>query len=273
MVTHPASPASLSAHTRALNITAVPMCCAPASPMSLFLRLCASHHAGHHTNVHHTVNKCVHRTPPCTPTQHFTNHAPPAYPQTHHATVTRCTHKHHALEARQSRVPPHSRRDVLCSRIADGVVAKAMCASTCPPPHKNIHITPSTHACTAPSRVHTNTAQHTTKYAPPAQPQTHHATVKRCTHTNTTHVRLVRVVFRPTAVAMCCAPAAPMELFPRLCVRHHHTQTCTSHSQHMRAPPTPRAHEHFTSPTTRLPRHPKHTTPRPRGTHIQTRRT
>ena len=163
----------------------------------------------------------------------------------------------------------HSRRDVLFSSIADGVVPKSMWASPCPPPHtctyrQHMYSPPPT--CTP--------KQHFTKHAPPPQPKAYHATATRCTHTDTTHASLVRVVFRPTAVAMWRAPASPMELPIRLCARHHarhHTQTCITPSTH--ACTANRAHQHNTSPTTRLPHNLKHTTPRPRCTHTQTPRT
>ena len=120
------------------------------------------------------------RSPPltCTPTQHFTTHPPPAQPQTHHATATRYTHKHHALEDRQSRVPLHSRRDVLCSTRADGVPSKTMCASPWPPPNTNMHHTVNTRVHRLPPlRAHQYNPQPTTRL------QTHHATATRYTLT------------------------------------------------------------------------------------------
>ena len=134
MVTHPAS---LSAHTRALNPTAHPMFSAPASPMELNPRLCVHHHARHHTQTYITpsthactapshvhTNTTLHQRPDSRTTSNTPRHG--------HAVHT---HNHDALKARQSRVPPHCRRDVACSSIADGVQLKTMCASPGPPPH------------------------------------------------------------------------------------------------------------------------------------------
>ena len=205
------------------------------------------------------------RSPPptCTPTQHFTTHAPLAQPQTHHTTATRYPHLHHALKARQNRVSPHSRRDVPCSPGADGVGIKTMCASPCPPPHTNMHHTVNT--C-----VHRLSHAHQHNTSPPTRlPHNlkHTTPQPRGTHTNTTHLRIVRVAFRSTAVAMCCAPPEPMEFHLRLCVRHHgrhQTQTCITPSTHAYTASLPSVH---TNTTLNQPPGSKHTTPRPRGTH------
>ena len=208
-------------HSRLVRVvfrpTAVAMCCAPTPPMELDPRLRVRHHARHTQTCITPSTHAFTAPPPCTPTQHFTNHPPPAQTQTHTTPRPRSTHKYHALKARQSRVPTHSRRNMLCSTRADGVPSKTMCASPWPPPHKHAshrkHMHPPPPMCT-PTR-------HFTNHTPPPQPQTHNATATRYIHTSTTHLRLVKVVFRPTAVAMCCAPASPMELPPRLCVRYH----------------------------------------------------
>ena len=153
--------AALSSHTCALNLTAVAMCCAPPAPMELRPRLCVRHHARHHTNMHHTVNTCVHRP---TPRVHQHNTPP----------TTRIPHQNHALKARQSRVPPHSRRDVLCSRLADGVAPKTMCASPCPPPHTNMHHTVNTCLHRPPRAHHQPRASRTTSNTPhPRSTHTH----------------------------------------------------------------------------------------------------
>ena len=135
-----------------------------------------------HTNMHHTVNTCVHRPIPRAH-QHKTSPTMRIPHNLKHTTPRPgVTHKHHVLKARQSRVPPQARRDVLGSSIADGVVLQTTFAPQCPPPHTNMHHTVNT-------RVHRpqpgKPTQHFTNHPPPAQPYTHHATATRYTHKRT----------------------------------------------------------------------------------------